>query len=293
MSHPPTTSRRVFLQSAAALGAVATAAFAKDELLGNASSDKPKSTADSWHGLKLGVASYSLRGMKLDDAIAAIQRVGLSYVSIKDTHLPLKSTTEERKAVAAKFKDAGITPLSVGVITMQNEEANCRAAFEYARDVAVPVMVCNPHPESFPILDKLVKEFDLKLAIHNHGPESDRFKSPFDAMNAAEKYDQRIGVCVDVGHTARMKIDPADAIRKCAPRLYDVHLKDLAILDRPNNGVPMGRGVLDVRSMLRALLDINFAHHAGIEYEDLAKDPLPGLAESVGYLRGVMSGLGS
>ena len=87
-------------------------------------------------------------------------------------------------------------------------------------------------------------------------------------MKAAEKFDERIGVCVDVGHTARMKVDPAEAIRKCAPRLYDVHLKDLANLDRPNNGVEMGRGVLDVRAMLQALLDIKFAYHAGIEYED-------------------------
>jgi len=94
---------------------------------------------------------------------------------------------------------------------------------------------------------------------------------------------------VDVGHTARMNVDPAESIRKCAPRLYDVHLKDLAILDRPNNGVAMGRGVLNVRAMLQALLDIKYAYHAGIEYEDFAKDPLPGLAESVGYMRGVVS----
>jgi sugar phosphate isomerase/epimerase len=107
-------------------------------------------------------------------------------------------------------------------------------------------------------------------------------------MTAAEPFDERIGVCVDVGHTARMKLDPADAIRQCARRLYDVHLKDVAILDRPNNGVEMGRGLLDLPAILKALLDVKFAHHAGIEYEAQARDPLPGLAESVGYLRGVM-----
>ena len=291
MRYATAPSRRTFLQSAAVLGAIASTASGADELLAPVGAGGQSKPSDPWRGLKIGVASYTLRGMKVDDAIAAIQRVGLSYVSIKDSHLPMKSTPEERKAVAAKFKDAGITPLSVGVVGMQNDEANCRAAFEYARDVGVPVMVCNPHPDSFPILDKLVKEFDLKLAIHNHGPESDRFKSPYDAMKAAEKFDERIGMCVDVGHTARMKIDPAEAIRKCAPRLYDCHLKDLAVLDRPNNGVPMGRGVLPVRAMLQALLDVKFAHHAGIEYEDFAKDPLPGLAESVGYMRGVLSSL--
>jgi sugar phosphate isomerase/epimerase len=291
VTHP---SRRRFIQSTAFLGALAAGATrvraAADELLQPAGADKPTpAMKDYWKGLKVGVASYSLRGMKTDACIAAIQRVAIQYVSIKDIHLPLKSTLEQRKAGIKKFKDAGITPLSCGNITMENDEANCRAAFEYARDIEVPVIVCNPHPDSFPILDKLVKEFDIKLAIHNHGPEADRFKSPFDALVKAEKFDPRIGLCIDVGHTARMNVDPAEAIRKCAPRLYDVHLKDIAELSTRNNGVEMGRGLLNIRAMLQALLDIKFAHHAGFEYEKDAKDPLPGLAESVGYARGVMA----
>jgi sugar phosphate isomerase/epimerase len=293
-----TSSRRNFLQSTAALGVLAAGAVgssatesrAADEPRQPAGADKPKPPAkDYWKGMKIGVASYSLRGMKLDACIAAIQRVDMHYVSIKDMHLPMKSTTDERKAVVAKFKAAGITPLSCGVVGLPNDEANCRAAFEYARDIEVPVMVCDPDPDSFPILDKLVKEFDIKLAIHNHGPEAKRFKSPYEALDRAQKYDERIGVCVDVGHTARMNIDPAEAIRKCAPRLYDCHLKDLAELGRINNGVEMGRGVLNIRAMFQALLDIKYAYHAGFEYEKDGKDPLPGLAESVGYARGVVS----
>jgi sugar phosphate isomerase/epimerase len=292
-------SRRDVLQAATALGLTAavaavtsraSGAAAPGELLQPAGADNPKPPMkDYWKGMKIGVASYTLRGMKIDACIAAIQRVGIQYVSIKDIHLPLKSTTEERKAAVKKFKDAGITPLSCGVVQMENDEANCRHAFEYARDIEVPVIVCNPHPDSFPILDKLVKEFDIRLAIHNHGPESDRFKSPYDALAKAEKFDPRIGLCIDVGHTARMKVDPAEAIHKCAARLYDCHLKDIAEISTRNNGVEMGRGILDVRSMLQALLDIKFAYHAGFEYEKDGKDPLPGLAESVGYSRGVVS----
>jgi inosose dehydratase len=281
-------SRRELLQSAAVLSLLAGTCGGADELLGTGGAGKPKA-ADRLGGLKIGVASYSLRGLKLDAAIAGIQRVGMTYVSIKDIHLPLKSTPDERKAVAAKFRDAGITPLSCGVVTMENDEANVRAAFEYARNIGVPVIVCNPHLDSFAILDKMVKEFDLKLAIHNHGPESDRFQSPYDAMKAAEKFDERIGVCIDVGHTARMKVDPAEAIRKCASRLYDVHLKDVAEISRRNSELEIGRGLLDVRTMLKALLDIKFSHHVGIEHEKDARDPLPGLAESVGYVSGVLS----
>src|SRR5687768_5729827 len=247
-------SRREAFQTAAALALSATLVRGQThrELIGPAAAgdEKPKPGRDPFHGLKVGVASYSLRGMRVEEAVVATQRVGLKYVSIKDVHLPMTSTADERKAVAAKFKDAGITPLSVGVVSMQNDEANIRSAFEYTRDVGAPVIVCNPHPDSFPILDKLVKEFDLKLAIHNHGPESDRFKSPYDAMKAAEKFDERIGVCVDVGHTARMNIDPAEAIRTCAPRLYDVHLKDISDLARRDSMVEAGRGILNTRSIL-------------------------------------------
>lgn len=282
-------TRRTFIQSAAAVGALATITRGADELPGATSADKSKSSPDPWHGLKLGVASYTLRLMKLDDALAAIQRVGLKYVSIKDSHLPMKSTPEERKAVAAKCKDAGITVLSCGVVGMKNnDEAACRAAFEYARDLGVPTMVCDPHPDSMPILDKLVKEFDIKLAIHNHGPDSPVFKSPYDVMKVIENHDQRIGLCIDVGHTARAGVDPAEAIHKCAARLYDAHLKDEAVLERKNNPVEIGRGVMDIRAIVKALVDVKFNGHAGIEYEKDAKDPLPGLAESVGYLRGVM-----
>lgn len=246
---------------------------------------------DPWRGLKVGVASYTLRKLPLDACIEAIQRVGLPYVSIKDFHLPMNSSPDERRTVARKFRDAGITPLSCGVVTMQNSEANIRQAFEYARDAGIPTIVCSPHPDSFPILDRMVKEFDIRLAIHNHGPGDMKFPLPADAWKAAEPYDRRIGLCIDVGHTARAGDDPAAAIRKFHTRLFDIHLKDIDAKRAEGNPVEGGRGVLDQRAILQALLDVEFAHHVGFEYEKDQDDPLPGLAESVGYARGLMAGL--
>ena len=243
---------------------------------------------DPWHGLKIGVASYTLRKLPLDAAIQAIRKVGLSYVSIKDFHLPLKSTPEERKAVVAKFRAAGITPLSCGVITTPNDEAAIRAAFEYARDAGIPTIVGNPDPASLPIIDRMVKEFDIRLAIHNHGPEDKRWPSPYDVMKGIEPYDRRIGICIDVGHTARVKVDPAEAIRKCRDRIHDVHLKDIHSTEPNGKPVEGGRGVLDFASILGALVEIRYPHLVGIEYEKDADDPIPGLAETVGYARAVM-----
>ncbi|MGP0069761.1 MAG: sugar phosphate isomerase/epimerase family protein [Isosphaeraceae bacterium] len=249
--------------------------------------------ADPWLGLKVGVASYSYSRLPLEAAIAGVRRVGVTYVSIKDAHLPIKSTSDERKAVAKKFRDAGITPLSCGVVGMTDDESQLRNAFEYARDASIPTIVCKPTRESLSTLDKLVKEFDIKLAIHNHGPEDKVWPSPFDAWEAIQKYDERIGVCVDVGHTTRCGVDPIRAIRACSERLYDVHLKDLSSREGKSQPVEVGRGVLDVRGMLRALLDIGYKYHVGLEYEKDMKDPIPGVAESIGYIRGTLAGMRS
>lgn len=256
-----------------------------------AAAEAGQAPADPWLGLKVGVASYSFSRLPLDEAIKGIRRVGVSYVSIKDAHLPLKSTAAQRKEVIRKFRDAGITPLSCGVVGLNDDEASLRNAFEYARGAGIPTIVCKPTRKSLPQLDKLVKEFDIRLAIHNHGPEDKVWPSPLDVWEAVQPFDERIGICIDVGHTARCGVEPVDAIRKCAPRLYDLHFKDLASREGKSKPVVVGRGVLDTKAMLRALLDLKFAHHVGLEYEAEMNDPLPGVAESIGYVRGVLASM--
>ena len=249
-------------------------------------------TPDPWHGLKVGVASYTFHQKPLEPTIAAIHRVALSYVSIKDFHLPLKSTAEQRKEVAEKFKAVGITPLSCGVVAIPNKEETVRQAFEYARDAGIPTIVISPAPDALPLVEKYVKEFDLRVAIHNHGPEDKTgFHAPSDVWAAVEKFDERVGLCIDVGHTSKAGADPAEAIRKYASRLYDVHFKDVADKGPKAKTVECGRGVLDIRGMLQALVDIKFSHAVSFEFEKDAEDPLPGLAECVGYTKGVLSGI--
>lgn len=249
--------------------------------------------ADPWRGLKIGVATYTVRELPIEEAIKAVKRVGLKYISIKNVknHIDLSHTPEERKQRALMFRDAGIVPLSVGNVGMKNDEADIRRAFEYARDIGVPTMVCAPPKDAIPLLDKFVKEFDIKLAIHNHGPEDKQFPSPYDVMKAVENYDKRIGLCIDVGHTARAGVDPAESILKCRERLYDLHMKDIYALGDKNTPIEGGRGILNSKSILAALLKIKYQGLVGFEYEKDAKDPVPGLAESVGYIKGLLAGL--
>ena len=229
--------------------------------------------------------------MSLENTIQALQKLDLKYISIKDFHLSLKSTTAERQAAVQKLKDAGITPFSCGNITMENTEESVRQAFEYARDCGIPTIVCSPHPDSMPILDKMVKEFDIKLAIHNHGPEDKRFPSPYDVWKAALPYDKRIGLCIDVGHTARAKVDPAEAIVKCKDRLYDLHFKDIDTTEPKGSTIQAGRGVLDLSSILQALMKIKYSYLLSVEYERSPDDPFAEVAETIGYSKGLLAGL--
>jgi inosose dehydratase len=279
-------SRRQFVRLGASLAALpALGGLTRSAAAGD---DGPQ---DPWRGLKIGVASYTFHKLTTDAAVAAVKKVGVEFVSIKDAHLPLKSTREERKAVVKQFRDAGVTPISCGVITLKDDESAARSAFKYARDASIPTIVCNPARAALPMLERLVKEYDIRLAIHNHGPEDKIWPSPFDVWEAVEPLDPRIGLCIDVGHTRRAGVDPSVAIRKCATRLFDVHMKDIDGEGPKARPVEVGRGALDVRGMLQALIDIKYGYHVGLEYEKDANDPIPGAAESIGYLRGVLSGL--
>jgi inosose dehydratase len=249
-------------------------------------------TNDPWRGLKIGVATYTFREWPIEETIKGLQRVGMKYISIKNVknHIDLSHTPEERKQRAQMFRAAGMIPMSVGNVSMRGSDEDIRKGFEYAKDVGVTTIVCAPRRDAIPLLDKLVKEFDIKLAIHNHGPEDKGyFPSPYDAMDLIAKYDKRIGLCIDVGHTLRAGVDPAESIIKCKDRLYDLHLKDISALGNRNTPIEGGRGILDLGAVLRALKKINYQGLAGYEYEKDSKDPLPGLAETIGYTRGLLA----
>ncbi len=290
MGRSPALSRRGFVR----LGAAAAALSPLVGPAGRAVAQAPGHGGrgdDRSMGLKLGIASYSFNRLPREAAIEAIRRVGVHYASIKSNHLPLKSSAAERKAAAKQFRDAGITPLSCGNITMTDDESDIRNTFEYARDAGIPIIVCKPTRKSLPVLDRMVKEFDIRIAIHNHGPEDKTWPSPYDPWEAVQSFDERIGLCIDVGHTARCGVDPVAAIRKCSARLYDLHIKDLSAVEEKSRPCEVGRGVLDIPGILRALLDIRYAHLVGLEYEKNLKteDPVIGAAESIGYIRGVLA----
>ncbi len=239
---------------------------------------------------ELGLASYSLRKFKLEETLAMTKRAGWKYICFKSFHLALDSTPEQIKEVVAKVKKAGLILYGGGVISMKKEPAVHRA-FEYAKAADMKVIVGVPAPELLPLVDKKVREYDIKVAIHNHGPTDKVYPTPASAYEKIKNLDKRIGLCMDIGHTKRAGVDPSVSAEKYADRLLDVHIKDVTEATAKGHGVEVGRGVIDIPRFLRTLIKINYAGIVSFEYEKDADDPLAGLAESVGYVRGVLSAI--
>jgi sugar phosphate isomerase/epimerase len=233
--------------------------------------------------------------MPLENALTAIRRVGLDRISINPRHLPWENSPAGWTARLEKLREAKVTAPCAGVINLKNDEAQMRQAFEYVRTLGAPVFSCSPAREALPLLDRFVKEYDVRAAIHNHGPEDRTWPSPHEAWQAIQAFDPRIGLCIDVGHAHRAGAVPAETIRAYRSRVYDIHLKDslAAIGARDDIPVEIGRGRISQRPILTALMDIRYLGTVWFEYEKDGDDPLPGLAESVGYIRGLLEGMGA
>jgi inosose dehydratase len=287
MKAPAPLNRRRFLQSSL-LGSTALAAanFAID-----ANAALTKTPGDPFHGLKMGLTSYTWLKFPLDQAIAMTKEVGAKYISLKEVHLPLKSTPEERREVHKKIEDSGLTLMGGGVIYFKNNEEQIHNVFEYAKDAGMATIVCSPDPDALDNVEKMVKKYDLKIAIHNHGPTDKKYPSPLDVMNLVKDRDPRMGVCMDVGHTVRIGVDPIDAIHQCASRLYEFHMKDVTAATPQGKATEVGKGVIDIVGVLKALVKIKWPYHVALEYEVKADNPLPGVAESFTYMRGVLAAI--
>jgi sugar phosphate isomerase/epimerase len=244
--------------------------------------------------LKLGVASYSLRKFPFEKALEMAKACDTKYINIKDFHMPRTEPLEATREKRAKIESAGFVILGGGTIDMKKpDEAAIRKDFEYAKAGGFPLIVAAPSLESLDIVEKLAKEFQIRIGIHNHGPEDKIFPSPYDAYKAVKGRDKMMGLCVDIGHTWRAGVDPTKAVVELRDRVYDLHVKDLANLKERDSQVIVGKGAIDFPALFRALIKINFQGHVGLEYEIAAEDPLPGMVQSFAYMRGVLAGIAS
>jgi inosose dehydratase len=236
----------------------------------------------------LGMAGYTFRAFSIEKTIAMMNYIGITYLSVKDFHMPLNSTQEQINSVIGKFKTAGITVYTVGVIYMKTEES-VDQAFEYARMAGVKMIVGAPEYNLLPYVEKKIKTFDIRLAIHNHGPDNPLYHNATDIWNHIRELDPRMGICLDIGHTVRDGQDPSMDVERYASRIFDIHTKDVDGASKAGKTVETGRGIIDIPRFVTSLRKINYSGKCSLEFEKEMKDPLPGIAESIGYFKGVMA----
>lgn len=278
------SSRRSFIRATAATLSVS----AITSVTGTAGTVIQSGTAQKKAYLPIGMAGYSFVNYSIDQTIAIMNRVGVNHLSVKDFHLPLNSTQQTIDEVLGKFKSGGINVYTVGVIYMRTKEEADRA-FDYAKRVGVNMIVGVPVYDLLAYTEQKVKEYNIRLAIHNHGPEDKLYPGPKDVIDRIHQMDKRMGLCLDIGHALRAGVSPDKAVKDYASRIFDLHIKDVTAAKADAKAIEAGRGAIDFPALIAALRQINYSGVCSIEYEKDMKDALPGIAESAGYLRGVMS----
>jgi sugar phosphate isomerase/epimerase len=281
-------SRRNFVRS----GALVAGAFAASSDVFAPAEERP--SPDEASPIRLGLASYTFRNFSRARTISFMKQVNVFALNAKDVkdHLPMD--TQEEAAALADYASAGVRLHAAGTIYFaKDDDADIRAKFEYCTRAGIAVIVAgDPAPETLPRIEKFVKEYDIRIAIHNHGPEDMLWHSPLDVLKAVEDMDPRIGCCIDVGHTARAGTDVVQAIHKAGPRLFNVHMKDLTNFQSKESQVAVGDGMMPVRKMFEALIATKYKGFVDLEYEIQPDDPMPGVISSFAYMRGVLAGLG-
>jgi inosose dehydratase len=291
MTNVQNQTRRGFLRTAG-IGVAASLALRGGDLAISASGAEAPTTNKPARPVRLGLASYTLRKFDLDETLAMTQQVGLSAICLKSFHLPLDASPEDLAAASAKIKKAGLRLYGGGVIGMKNSQ-QVDQAFEYAKAAGMEKIVASPQPEMLPLINEKVQQHDIEVCIHNHGPGDRFFPTPEVVYELIKGLDRRVGLCHDIGHTLRYGQDPVAQTKNCANRILDIHLKDITEPTQNGRATPCGRGVIDLPAMMRTLVEIGFAGFASFEYEAQPEAPLAGLAESVGYINGVMDAMGA
>lgn len=273
------TNRRNFLK----ISGLSMAAAAVPSAVFSAIQPRPENKLQ----FQLGIASYSLRKFPTEKALDFTRKLNIDYISFKDFHLPLTADAETFRNTLQMCSDRGITLYAGGVIYMKTE-AEVDRAFEYAKNAKFKMIIGVPNHELLPYVENKVKQYDIMLAIHNHGPGDKLYPSAESAYVRIKNMDKRMGLCIDIGHTKRIDRNPSDDLKDYFDRVLDVHIKDVTENTAKGSTCEVGRGVIDIPHFLQTLIDLKYKGIVALEYEKDADDPFAGMAESIGYTRGVL-----
>ncbi len=242
---------------------------------------------DPYLGLKMGIQSYSLREFNAVEALEHTKALGLKYWEAYSKHVPMGSLPNHIQTQKTMLGKAGVTLIAYGVVPFDGNENAARERFEFAKAMGIKSLSADPNPDkqTFDLLDKLVAEYDVAIAIHNHGP-SHRYNKISDVEKVVKDRHPKIGACVDTGHYLRSDEDPVEAVQRFGKRVFGVHLKDVKSLPNGEKQFKIaGEGDLKVTELLKALKALKYEYCVAIEYEENAKNPLPDIEACLKHVR--------
>lgn len=243
--------------------------------------------------IRLGLASYTFRNFDRAQLIGFMKTLHVNALNAKDVkdHLPIDPTQESQ--ALADYAAAGISLHAAGAIYFTKDDpADIYSKFDYCKRAGIKVIVAgDPSVATLPLIESAARDYDMRVAIHNHGPEDKIWHSPLDVLAAVKSMDPRMGCCIDVGHTVRAGVDVIDAIHAAGPRLFNMHMKDLTNFSDKESQVAVGEGKMPVPGIFQALQAINYDGFVDLEYEVHADDPMRGITSSFAYMRGVLAGM--
>ena len=236
---------------------------------------------------QIGIAGFTYRSFDLDRTLQYLKSMDVKYFSVKDWWLPLDSTKEQMDAFKAKCSEYGIEGYILGPIYMRSK-ADVDRTFDYVERYGSDMFIGVPDYDLLDYVIAKVKETGIRVAIHTHGPDGAAFPDIRTIVEKVKDPSLGIGCCMDLGHTFRSGYDVAKDIRKYGRWIYDIHIKDETDASKAGQTWEMGRGKMDFVPIVKALRKIRYKGKLSIEFEKNGNDPHPGVAESVGYLRGVL-----
>lgn len=283
MKNPTHISRRQFIATTSATGAAlfSTVGWGTSSLFAATGNDSVLTSIKKYSGFKMGIQSYSLRHFDPARIIKHTANLGLHWIEFYPGKFSVTTDLEQIRAVQAQISPHNLHMSIHGVNRFDGNEAHNRRIFEFAKMAGIPLISCDPHPDSYPILHDLVQEYDIKVGIHNHGP-GHRFDRISDSLEAVDRWDKRFGFCPDTGHYMRSGEDPVAMVHLLKDRLYGMHLKDHAGIHRNSPAETiLGEGVLDLKAFCSALREIGYDEPISLEYELNPRNPIEDIRQGL------------
>lgn len=207
-----------------------------------------------------------------------------------DTVFNHESPPEVIAAVKARLAEKGLTAVAYGVVKLGADAAENRKVFEFCKGMGIGVVVTEPDVNALDAIEALVKEFDIRMAIHNHPKRpldrAYRFWDPEYILSLVKDRDPRMGACADTGHWVRSGLDPVECIRLLKGRIFDSHLKDLNEAGNPKaHDVPYGQGVSNVPAILAEFHAQGYPGPLHVEYESNWENSVPDVTRCLEFVK--------